>query len=307
VQEQLDPAFYGESPPKWVDKRTGRPAEPDAGNPNIVRYQGTNRPNPDAPVHVNLRHEPAVPHPGTPETATQSHLFPTALDAAGEWAPHSVPEQTGKPTHVGSDVELGPSMSPRELHDFVQRLDKDVWETASQQNPERPQQAIDANPDLKFKQQLAGVAAERLAKTVGEVLGPGAENWFRQNNKSFSRLKALESPLLNAANKQATGAEGARSMLSPYTWRHALPVAGLKFGGMPGAIAGGLADVGVTLTHKYGKATGAKMLQGLSDTLYKVDKPTTEAVKAGNSQYLIQQYMANRLREKKDKEKKNAP
>jgi hypothetical protein len=294
MQQQLDPAFYGEQPPLFISDATGRPMLPEQGG---TRYQGTNRPQPGAPVHVNLEHAPAVPHEGTPTTAVQGELFASPKYPE---PPPGTGGTPGGPVHVSSNVEHGPSMSPKELHEFVQRIDKEVWQTASERNPTRPQAAIDASPDLQYLQKVGKAARVKLEEAVSEALGTERGNQFRLDKRDFEVAKANEPSVRSAADREAGGMGQGERGLSPYSLRHTLPLVGAATGN-PMFAAGGLAaDVGLILHHKFGPSVIGRGLGKLSDTLYKSEIPT-QGLAPQTQQALVAQYIAARLREKKER------
>jgi hypothetical protein len=160
MQPQLDPAFYGEQPPLFVDDATGRPMTPEEGG---VRYQGTNRPNPDAPVHVNLKHAEAVPHPGTPETATQLNLFPD----------RAAPELKTTPGEMITENKGLPLSEWTKLKSW----DQETAHTTSSGAP-RPEESIDQSLKLEFLKRAGGAAKEAEESAIAGAfhpIAPGAK------------------------------------------------------------------------------------------------------------------------------------
>lgn len=262
-------------------------------------FPNTMRPNAGAPVHVNMEHAPAVPHEGTPTTAVQGELF----------AAPKFPEQPpgtggtpGGPIHVGSEVQHGPSMSPKELHEFVQRIDKEVWQTASERNPTRPQAAIDSSPDLQYLQKVGKAARIKLEEAVSESLGTERGNRFRLDKRDFEVAKANEPSVRSAADREAGGLGQGERGLSPYSLRHTLPIVGAASGNPMFAVGGLAADAALIAHHKFGPSAIGRGLGKLSSTLYKSEIPT-QGLAPQTQQALVAQYMAARLREKKKERK----
>jgi hypothetical protein len=263
------------------------------------------RPNQGSAARPRLLHEPAVPHPGTPTEAVQSHLFPTATDAAGEWAPSKVPGPPGPPKHVGSNVEIGPSMNPEELHALIQRLDEDVWQTGIENSPTNPQAYIDANPELRLKQRIAGIAAEKLKAAVKEALGDTRSEWFDRDMRDFSATKTAATPLKSAANTEAGG--GGFQGLSPTTARRVafggMGTIGLGTGNIPLAVAALGGEALSTAGNKYGASMTGRGLTRASKALRASTVPGYNITEPAAIQALVQQIAAEKMR----KEKKNAP
>ena len=160
MQQQLDPAFYGEQPPLFVDEATGRPQTPEEGG---TRYQGTYRPNPDAPVHVNLKHAEAVPYEGTPETATQLNLFPD--------------RPTPKVQVVPGEMETRVSGLPLSEMSKLKTWDQTTAHTTSSGTP-RPEESIAQSLVLEFFKRAGAagrVAEDKAIEGAFHPVAPGSK------------------------------------------------------------------------------------------------------------------------------------
>lgn len=147
-------------------------------------------------------------------------------------------------------IERQEPMTLKQADDLVQRLSDDVYTTASARNPNRPLEAIEKDPALRLKRDIARAIREEVEAAfdqkapgaAGPVAPEGAR--FRLLKKTFESAKAIEPSVEATANTHAAGRRGP----SPYAMRHLLlPTLAAAGGGGLGAMSGAGAGEGVAL------------------------------------------------------------
>lgn len=160
----------------------GHPTEPNWSASltpeQSATYPQTLRPNPEAPVHVNLQHEPysAVP---TTETATQPSLFPQSTTAAGEWAPHTFPDAPpGTGGTPGGPVATSTNVVVRGQPVGLWSKLKTRWDAITKQRASKgypigtPREVIANDPHLRDMDELSNILRAEEDAIAQRTLSP---------------------------------------------------------------------------------------------------------------------------------------
>jgi hypothetical protein len=113
------------------------------------------------------------------------------------------PGTTRPRAESGWHVNRTEPMSAAQGDALLEKLYQDVYDTASHLNPDRPQEAIRNNPELRLKQSFAAALKEEIEASVGQAHGAEGLDAFRSTKDAYGNAKAFQTVLEKAANRAA--------------------------------------------------------------------------------------------------------